>query len=116
MPLARSAHRQIVADAILHFQGSRYELIAWCVMPNHVHAVFSPLGENKLDDIIHSWKSFSALMANRLLGRRGHFWQREYFDHLVRSERSLAKILHYVKENPRRAGLRNWRWVAGDIS
>jgi len=107
---------KVVADAILRFQGTRYELLAWCVMPNHVHVVFAPLGEDKLDGIVHSWKSFSALMANRVLQRRGKFWQREYFDHLVRSEGSLAKILHYVKENPRRAGLRNWRWVAAEIS
>jgi REP element-mobilizing transposase RayT len=106
---------KIVADALQHFQGTRYQLLGWCVMPNHVHVVFAPLGENKLDRILHSWKSFSALMANRLLQRRGNFWQREYFDHLVRSEGSLLKILHYVKENPTRAGLRNWPWV-GSIS
>jgi REP element-mobilizing transposase RayT len=102
---------KIVADAIQHFRGTRYELLAWCVMPNHVHVVFSPLGENRLDGILHSWKSFSALMANRLLRRRGNFWQREYFDHLVRNEGSLLKILQYVKENPTRAGLRNWPWA-----
>jgi REP element-mobilizing transposase RayT len=102
---------KIVADAIQHFQGTRYNLLGWCVMPNHVHVVFAPLGENKLDTILHSWKSFSALMANRLLRRRGIFWQREYFDHLVRNERSLLKILHYVKENPMRAGLPNWPWA-----
>jgi REP element-mobilizing transposase RayT len=106
---------KIVADAIQHFHGKRYELLAWCVMPNHVHVVFSPLGENSLEVILHSWKSFSALKANRLLGRHGHFWQREYFDHLVRSDVSLLKIIRYVKENPRRAGLRNWAWV-GAIS
>ena len=99
---------KIVADAIQHFQGTRYNLLGWCVMPNHVHVVFAPLGENKLDATHHSWKSFSALMVNRLLQRRGIFWQREYFDHLVRNERSLLKILHYVKENPTRAGLPNW--------
>jgi REP element-mobilizing transposase RayT len=102
---------KIVADAIQHFRGTRYELLAWCVMPNHVHVVFSPLGENRLDGILHSWKSFSALMANRLLRRRGNFWQREYFDHLVRNEGSLLKILQYVKENLTRAGLRNWPWA-----
>jgi REP element-mobilizing transposase RayT len=102
---------KVVADAIQHFQGTRYNLLGWCVMPNHVHVVFAPLGENKLDAILHSWKSFSALMANRLLQRRGIFWQREYFDHLVRNERSLLKILHYVRENPTRAGLPNWPWA-----
>jgi REP element-mobilizing transposase RayT len=80
-------------------------------MPNHAHVVFSPLAEHKLKDILHSWKSFSAEEANRLLGRTGHFWQREYLDHLVRNEASLLKITRYVKENPQRAGLRNWPWV-----
>ncbi len=106
---------KIVADAIQHFQGTRYELFAWCVMPNHVHVVFSPLGENRLESVLHCWKSFSALIANRLLGRRGHFWQREYFDHLVRSEGSLLKITRYVKENPRKAGLRSWPWVGASL-
>jgi REP element-mobilizing transposase RayT len=106
---------KIVADAIQHFRGTRYEVLAWCVMPNHVHVVFSPLGENRLEGILHSWKSFSALTANRLLRRRGPFWQREYFDHLVRNEGSLLKIIRYVKENPQKAGLRNWPWV-GTIS
>lgn len=106
---------KIVAESIQHFEGTRYRLLAWCVMPNHVHVVFSPLGGNHLDGILHSWKSFSALRANRLLGIRGAFWQREYFDHLIRSEESLLKIIDYVKGNPRRAGLRNWPWL-GAIS
>jgi REP element-mobilizing transposase RayT len=106
---------KIVADAIQHFQGTRYELLAWCVMPNHVHVVFSPLSGNRLDGILHSWKSFSALIANRLLGRRGDFWQREYFDHLVRNSTSLRRLIRYVKENPRKAGLKNWPWVGGTL-
>jgi REP element-mobilizing transposase RayT len=102
---------KIVADAIKHFEGDRYHLFAWCVMPNHVHVVFSPLEAHTLETILHSWKSFSAEQANRLLGRTGRFWQREYFDHLVRNEASLRKIIQYVKDNPQRAGLRNWPWV-----
>ncbi len=101
----------IVADAIRHFEGKRYQVLAWCVMPNHVHVVFSPLGEHCLQDIVHSWKSYSAHAANHLLGRSGHFWQREYFDHLVRNEASLLKIIRYVQENPARAGLRDWPFV-----
>jgi REP element-mobilizing transposase RayT len=107
---------RIVADAMLHFRGSRYQLLAWCVMPNHVHAVVSPLGDRRLDAILHSWKSFSAQAANRFLGRSGPFWQREYFDHLVRRDDSLARIVRYVRENPRKAGLRSWPWVGGVIS
>jgi REP element-mobilizing transposase RayT len=102
---------KIVADTILHFHGQRYSLWAWCVMPNHVHVIFSPLGEYTLESILHSWKSYSALEANKVLGRMGRFWQREYFDHLVRNEASLLKIARYVQENPQEAGLHNWPWV-----
>lgn len=102
---------KIVADAIRQFHGQRYRLFAWCVMPNHVHVLFSPLGVHTLERILHSWKSFSALEANRLLDRTGPFWQREYFDYLVRNGAALAKITQYIAENPQKAGLRNWPWV-----
>jgi REP element-mobilizing transposase RayT len=102
---------KIVADTIRHFHGQRYCLWAWCIMPNHVHVIFSPLGEHTLESILHSWKSYSALEANKLLGRTGRFWQREYFDHLVRNEASLLKITRYVRENPEKAGLCDWPWV-----
>jgi REP element-mobilizing transposase RayT len=107
---------RVVADAIRHYQGKRYELFAWCVMPNHVHAVLSPRDEHRLQDILHSVKSFSAQEANRILGRRGSFWQREYFDHFIRNEESLRKIIRYVSENPRKAGLRDWPWVGVEKS
>ena len=58
---------QIVADAIKHFDGERYVLFAWCVMPNHVHVVFKAI--QPLDRILHSWKSFTSKAANRLLNR-----------------------------------------------
>ena len=102
---------RIVADTIHHFHGQRYRLFAWCVMPNHVHALFSPLQEHTLEAILHSWKSYSAQQANALLACTGHFWQREYFDHLVRGESSLRKITQYIQDNPKRAGLLNWPWV-----
>lgn len=102
---------QIVADALMHFKGTRHHTLAWCVMPNHVHAVFSPIGDQTLESIVHSWKSFSAQMANRALGRAGKFWQREYFDHLIRHEESLQKTMRYVADNPKNAGLRDWPWL-----
>jgi REP element-mobilizing transposase RayT len=101
----------IAAEALRHFHGRRYRLLAWCVMPNHVHVLFSPLGEHSLDGILHSWKSYSAHKANALLGRTGPFWQREYFDHLVRDQSSLRRITQYIQDNPKRAGLLNWPWV-----
>ena len=107
---------KIVADAIRLFHGKRYELLAWCVMPNHAHVVFAPSHPYQLPAILHSWKSFSAQAANCVLQRSGRFWQPEYFDHLVRSDESLVRIIRYVKENPRRAGLPNWPWVGGPSS
>ena len=67
----------IVAGALLHFDGRRYLLHAWCVMPNHVHVVVQPLAGYELPGITHTWKSFTAKEANRKLGRRGKFWQPE---------------------------------------
>ena len=101
----------VAAETLRHFHGQRYRLLAWCVMPNHVHVLFSPLREHTLDAILHSWKSFSAQQANAFLGRTGPFWQREYFDHVVRDQSSLRKITQYIRDNPKRAGLPNWPWV-----
>jgi REP element-mobilizing transposase RayT len=68
---------KIVTETIRHFQRDRNDLFAWCVMPNHVHAVFSPVAPHKLETILHLWKFFSGQSANRLLARSGRFWQRE---------------------------------------
>lgn len=90
-------------------------MYAWSVMPNHVHALFRILDGHALAEILHAWKSFSANRANRLLRRTGGFWQREYYDHLVRSEDEFYRIVNYIAENPNRAGLRNWPWVGVDL-
>jgi methionyl-tRNA synthetase len=113
--LARPEVAQLVADALKHFQGERYELIAWCIMPNHVHVVFRQLPGHPLEAILHSWKSFTAKAANTLLGESGEFWEREYYDHLVRDARDLDRIVRYVLENPVRANLEGWRWVWGSV-
>jgi S-adenosylmethionine decarboxylase proenzyme len=102
---------QIVADSIRHFDGQRYHLYAWCVMPNHVHVVFKALNRNKLDEILHSWKSFTSNEVNKAIGRNGELWQREYFDHLIRSEAELRRVVNYVEANPVKARLGKWRWV-----
>jgi REP element-mobilizing transposase RayT len=101
----------LVAEALAHFDGKRYRIFAWCVMPNHVHVVFQPVHGHTLPAILHSWKSYSAKMANRILNRSGEFWQHEYYDHLVRDEEDLRRVVRYVLENPQKAGLLEWRWV-----
>jgi REP element-mobilizing transposase RayT len=95
----------IVESSILHFQGDRYALSAWSVMPNHVHAVVTPYADHTLSGIPHSWKSFSAHEINRELKKRGKLWEKESFDHLVRSEQAFAKFVRYTEENPVVAGL-----------
>jgi hypothetical protein len=77
----------------------------WVVMPNHVHALVRPLEGNELPMILHSWKSFSAHAANQELKRTGPFWQKESYDHIVRSAEELNRIREYIRRNPVKAGI-----------
>jgi len=101
---------EAIENALKHFDGDRYELIAWSVMPNHVHVIVQPLGEHSLGSILHTWKSYSANLANQILGRAGSFWQEEYYDHLIRDEEDFNHCLNYVFANPDKAGLKDWPW------
>jgi REP element-mobilizing transposase RayT len=103
----------IVANALKHFEDERYDLLAWCVMPNHVHVVVRPREGLELADILHSWKSFSAKEANKVLGRKGELWQAEYYDHLIRDEKDFEHCVEYVLRNPEAARLKGWKWVGG---
>ncbi len=100
----------LVQEALKHFDGQRYDLIAWCVMPNHVHVVLRPLAGNDLSDVLHSWKSFTAKEVNSVLGLSGQFWQEEYYDHLIRDEEDFNNQINYVLGNPLKAGLTDWAW------
>jgi len=112
---------KLVVDALRHFDGARYHLHAWCVMPNHVHVIFSVLPARtpalRLSSIIQSWKSFTAKEANRLLARTGSFWQREYYDHLVRDDEDFVRCIEYTIHNPVKAGLcQRWEdWPASGL-
>jgi len=103
--LRNPAVAKIVEDALRHFDGDRYLLGTYVIMPNHVHALVRPAMEHKLADILQSWKSFTAKEANKVLGREGEFWQPESFDHIVRNEQQLEKFGRYIQENPAKAGL-----------
>ncbi|MEI8195432.1 MAG: transposase, partial [Phycisphaerae bacterium] len=102
---------EMVFDAISYFHGERYRLFTWCLMPNHVHVVLRPMEPHDLAGVVHSWKSFTAHQANLILGRKGGFWMPEYYDHLIRDARNFCQTCRYVLNNPKKAGLRNWRWV-----
>jgi REP element-mobilizing transposase RayT len=104
----------VVNAALLFFDGQRYDLHHWCVMPNHVHAMFRVYPGYPLDKEIHSWKSFSANSANRILERSGDFFQHGYFDRVVRDEEHFFQTAKYIEENPVKAGLcalpDEWEW------
>ncbi len=100
-----------VRDVLLHFDGKKYQLLAWCVMPNHVHVVYRAFREYDIAAIVGGWKSFSARQVNAVLGRAGPIWQREYYDHLIRFPGELSRVVRYLAENPAKAGLKDWPWV-----
>ena len=106
---------KLVAEALQFFDGERYALGAWVVMPNHVHAVVRPEGEHLLDEILRSWKGYTGRVANQALGRIGQsFWAREYYDHWIRDDAEHARFTAYIHDNPRKAGLcavaAEWPW------
>jgi REP element-mobilizing transposase RayT len=101
---------EVVSEALLYFDERRYRLFSWCVMPNHVHVVVGLFPGNSLAVTLHSWKSFTAKKTRALTGT-ANLWQREYYDHLLRSEAEFERAIQYVLDNPTKAGLRDWQWV-----
>ena len=105
----------IVQDNLLHFNGKRYDLINWCIMPNHVHVLIE-VKQGTLTDILHSWRSYTAHQANSLLARQGPFWMEEYFDRYIRNAQHFKDVMDYIDHNPAKAGLISadslWPWSA----
>ena len=105
---------QLVQDALLHFDGQRYCLLAWCIMPNHVHTLLETFEGFPLSNIVQSWKSYTAEQANKLLARQGRFWQRDYFDRYVRDVEHYERLISYIENNPVKANLvervEDWRF------
>jgi len=111
--LSRPPVARIVAENLRHLDGVRHELLAWCIMPNHVHTVMQLFVGQDLHRVLHSWKSFTSKKALRFLGCSAGtaFWQKEYFDRLIRDEEDLRDTIQYVVNNPLKAGLKDWPWV-----
>lgn len=127
----------VVTEALHYRDGKMYELVAYCIMPNHVHLVCNPLPVTRIDSpgydgvlgravsppdeiyalqsILQSLKGNTARRANAILARRGAFWQAESYDHVVRNEEELERVVQYVMNNPVKAGLverwRDWPWT-----
>src|SRR5205823_4882774 len=103
--LRRPDYAQIVGETLRHFEGERLVMISFVVMPNHIHALFVQNPEWPLEKLIHSWKRFTTRQINKLVGRSGSFWQRDYFDRLVRDEKHFANCVRYIRRNPEKANL-----------
>jgi REP element-mobilizing transposase RayT len=102
---------QMVDEAIRYFDGVRLDLISSVVMPNHIHALFIQNHEYLLEKLILSWKTFTARNINKLFGRTGSLWQRDYFDRLVRDETHFANCVRYIRRNPGLARLKEGEYI-----
>ena len=109
--LRRAELANITANSLRFFNGSRYTLGDFVVMPNHVHLLVGGMARGAMLKQVESWKKWSALKINETLGRRGRFWQHENFDHLVRNEESFGKFRDYIAQNPSKARLREGEYV-----
>ena len=94
------AERTLVVSAIKHFEHERYELTAFVVMNDHVHVLVTPSEQHRLEEIVHSWKSYTTHCIQRQTGRQGSVWLVESFDRLVRDEAELLEKAEYILNNP----------------
>jgi len=114
---------ELVEEALHHRDGTAYDLLAYCIMPNHVHIVIELVGRNAIPTyndkplfrILQSLKRHTARKCNSLLKRRGAFWQDESYDHVIRDGAELGRTIWYVLKNAVKAGLVNsweqWPWT-----
>jgi putative transposase len=95
----------IVEGQLLYHHEERYRLLAWTIMPNHVHLLATLFEGVSLPKVVQSWKARSAKRANEILGEQGPFWYRDYYDRYIRDEVHLDNCLRYIDHNPVRAKL-----------
>ena len=105
--LREEHHAGIVAESLLHFHDQKYELGCSVVMSNHVHVIVRPIEPcgDDLEDILKSWKSFTARRINEATGQRGRLWQDESCDRIIRDPEHLWRTIQYIGKNPATVGL-----------
>jgi REP element-mobilizing transposase RayT len=110
---------EIVQSALFYFDGERYRLSAWVIMPNHVHLLAAPCSPHSLSEVVHSIKSYTSQQANRALKRSGRFWFEDYFDRYIRNAQHYESAVSYIVNNPVRAGLckssRDWQFSSASL-
>ena len=102
--LKKTEFTTLVQDAFLHFDGERYHLLQWVIMPNHIHLLIETK-EESLDRIIKSWKTFTARQINLAQGSEGPVWARDYHDRYIRDLDHYENAKSYLRQNPVKAGL-----------
>jgi REP element-mobilizing transposase RayT len=104
---------KLVEDSFRFRHGTDYELRAWVIMPNHVHLLFKVL-DVPMSQLLDAWKGFTAKQANKVLGRRGKFWQDGYWDTFMRDGEHERRTQKYAEANPVKARLvaanKEWPW------
>jgi putative transposase len=103
--------RGMVESALRHFDQDRYSLHSWIIMPNHVHAPASLSRGWKLEQVLHSWKSYTAQRINQRLGKSGELWQEDSYNRLIRNAGHFANVVSYIKRNPEKARLGDNSWT-----
>lgn len=105
---------ETVQSAFLYFDGDRYRLLEWCVMPNHVHVMMHCCFGTSLGEIVRSWKTFTARKINERMATNGKLWALDYYDRYIRDLDHLADSRAYIRNNPVKAGLcekpEDWLW------
>ncbi|MGN6553523.1 MAG: REP-associated tyrosine transposase [Verrucomicrobiota bacterium] len=91
-------------NALLHHAGRQFQMLAWVIMPNHVH-VLVRVERVSISRLVQNWKSIIAVTANKQLNRVGRFWQPEYWDRYMRDEEQTRKAIRYIEQNPVKAHL-----------
>jgi REP element-mobilizing transposase RayT len=103
--LRKPSVANIIQDALLYLDNKNYKLIAWVIMPNHVHFLAKILPGNTLGSVMKVLKGFTAREVNRSMSRKGKFWQEDYFDRYIRDENHYFATISYIESNPVKAGL-----------
>ncbi len=130
---------EMMQQTLQHFDGERYELHAWVIMPNHVHVLLQTKGDWELSKVVASWKKFSARRINdwkRAVEATREscvpkscvpgnaalpschspapVWHSEYWDRYIRNDNHYHQVLEYIHNNPVKAGLcenpKLWPW------
>ena len=90
--------QKLIDDALNYYDGKKYDLFNYVIMPNHIHIIVIPYVNFEI-----TWadfKRYTTRKINKFLDRTGELWQRECFDRMIRSGSELMRIIEYIRTNP----------------